>query len=1196
MTMAVGTPEFLTRSDRFRAIDRLASGATGDVFRVFDREMGAELALKTVQRPSVTDLYHLKREFRGVAGVVHPNLVRLHELFVEDDACFFTMELVDGVQLDEFVRPKAGGDAAHTVDAERLVMSVQQLVMAVAQLHGSGRVHRDLKPSNVLVTPEGRVVVLDFGFVLPWNDRQRMELEGEFAGTLPYVAPEYLLEQKLGPAADWFSLGVILFELLTGHLPWKAQSFWARRQPLDEAAMGELDSRFAGLVASLLQPDPAQRPDRHQILAALGDATNVASRRHHDALFAGRSAELESLTTAFDRVVSTGIAECVRVAGVSGMGKSTLLRVFAASLSGARVLSSRSHPQESVAYKVFDGALDDLSQLLLNLAHRNVTLSWPEHMAALTRMFPVLRRAHPDSEHPQPEVARDPRDERNVAWSALRRLLSEAARDAPLVIMFDDVQWGDLDSLGLLSSLLTPPLDAPILFVLAYRSEESATSRFLQAFADTNVARTAGIVEVNALDDAAAMSLARDMFEGDAAVEESQILAIVDEAAGSPFFIGELVRHRRGTPHPDGQSASNDVVGVRLAELRDLEHRILETVAAAGRPIDTHTALEAASAPGASLLDIFRLCDSRWLRQTEVSLQPAVETYHDRIRERVLGQLESDGHRLRAIHHALASAIEKRDGDPEVLLFHHESAGNLDAAGRFACAAAERADTALAFERAAELYARALQFPEGGVPRAELHERHGHALTNAGKAVDAARAYERAIEHAPPDAATRILDLKRRAGEHYLRTAHYDEGLIVIGDALEAVGARLPRSHRTALWPSIRQRFQFLFRGIDFTAREASDVPPAKHQRLEVLWSAAISLALLDHHRADPIALTHLLEALDHGDSAQALRALAYEAGVLAGIGGSFLGGRSERIQTAVMTMAEQRGVPYERAWARLAVGSSAWFVGQWRKCVDFCDQGATIFREQCRGVSWELATMEMFGLSALGIIGDLEQLSHRLPEAIRVAEERGDLFRLNNCRLGQPSVLWLALGRPEELRELARRADHSMWKGGYHTHRYHYAFAMGQADLYDGDPWSCLDRLDEHWPGLKASRILYLQWPQLEMRHLRARAKTLAARLLRDGERPPARHRKLRVEKLLNAVDQEARTFARRQLLPAAALAAALRAGAAAVRRSDDREVLCLAAAQACRAADMDLLAAMLSDPTHGSSQLRQALGIPCA
>ncbi len=236
---------------------------------------------------------------------------------------------------------------------------------------------------------------------------------------------------------------------------------------------------------------------------------------------------------------------------------------------------------------------------------------------------------------------------------------------------------------------------------------------------------------------------------------------------------------------------------------------------------------------------------------------------------------------------------------------------------------------------------------------------------------------------------------------------------------------------------------------------------------------------------------------------------------------------------------------------------------------------------------------MEMFGLSALGIMGDIDELERRVPAAIQMAEERGDLFALNNSRLGEPSVLWLARGRVAELRQLAAKADRSMWKGGYHTHRYHYAFAVGQADLYDDDPWSCLSRLGEHWPGLKEARLLYLVWPQVEMRHLRARASLLAARHLRDGIKPPSEHRRARYGDLVRFVEREARDIEKHEIPPAPALAATLRASLAALEDSPDQDRLRNVALCAARGSDMILLADLLASPEAGTHELRRALGV---
>ena len=107
--------------------------------------------------------YRLKREFRSLADVAHRNLVSLYELFVEGAHCFFTMELVNGVNLVDYVRGSPAATASLRVD--RLRRAFQQLAEGLSELHRHGKLHRDIKPSNVLVTPEGRVVILDFGLI-----------------------------------------------------------------------------------------------------------------------------------------------------------------------------------------------------------------------------------------------------------------------------------------------------------------------------------------------------------------------------------------------------------------------------------------------------------------------------------------------------------------------------------------------------------------------------------------------------------------------------------------------------------------------------------------------------------------------------------------------------------------------------------------------------------------------------------------------------------------------------------------------------------------------------------------------------------------------------------------------------------------------------------------------------------------------
>src|SRR5262245_1230538 len=231
--MTVGEREF-RGSERFRVQRRLGAGGFGVVYQAFDQERREEVALKALRDDNVEALFRLKREFRALADIAHPNLVRLHELLADGDRWFFTMELIEGGSFLHFVRgvpfpdradstdrtaaasppgspaapsPMPSGDARKLMalgldgtpdsesagppplDAERLRSGLRQAVAGIQALHRAGQLHRDIKPSNVLVSREGRVVLLDFGMVTD------LSLTGSkrsvsVVGTPAYMSPE----------------------------------------------------------------------------------------------------------------------------------------------------------------------------------------------------------------------------------------------------------------------------------------------------------------------------------------------------------------------------------------------------------------------------------------------------------------------------------------------------------------------------------------------------------------------------------------------------------------------------------------------------------------------------------------------------------------------------------------------------------------------------------------------------------------------------------------------------------------------------------------------------------------------------------------------------------------------------------------------------------------------------------------------
>jgi len=196
----------------------IGEGGMGVVYEAFDAERRCPVALKTLSHLDPTGIYRLKNEFRVLAEVSHPNLVRLYELFGDDGQWFFTMELVAGERFDSWVRP------AGALDEARLRSALAQVAQAVRCIHATGKLHRDLKPSNVLIGPDGHVTVLDFGLATDPSDRVGRTLsEGDLSGTPEYMAPEQAAGVPAGPESDLYAVGVMIFEALTGRLPFRGR-------------------------------------------------------------------------------------------------------------------------------------------------------------------------------------------------------------------------------------------------------------------------------------------------------------------------------------------------------------------------------------------------------------------------------------------------------------------------------------------------------------------------------------------------------------------------------------------------------------------------------------------------------------------------------------------------------------------------------------------------------------------------------------------------------------------------------------------------------------------------------------------------------------------------------------------------------------------------------------------------------------
>jgi hypothetical protein len=777
----------------YEILRELGRGGMGVVYEVRSLRTGRRQALKVVQRADAALLYRFKKEFRSLVGLTHPNLVTLYELSGEGPAWYFTMELIDGVRfLSHVYGPGQGRPAGGLTPAmlTRLRGALAGLVEGVHFLHASGRLHRDIKPSNVMVTPEGRVVLLDFGLAAEMDRTGTyLSLHPRLLGTLAYMAPEQAACQPVSPASDWYAVGVLLFEVLTGRHPFTGSpiEMLLNKQERDAPPPGQfapgLPDDLAELCEKLLRRDPAARPPGAEIRRLLGGPAPETVRRRassfapvqNEVPLVGRDGPLAQLAAAFDRV-RQGRTVVVSMPGRSGAGKTALVRRFLDGLAegdGAVVLSGRCYEQEAVPYKALDSLVDALSRYLESLPGPAAAALLPRDAAALARLFPVLRQVEAVASAP-PRVAdaSDPAEVRRRALAALRELLARLGDRRPLVLAIDDLQWGDADSAAILADLLQPPDPPVLLLVAAFRSED-ADNPCLRAFA-----RIAGEghlecvrVPVEPLGEDERRELACRLLGGGGGPDQAERVA--RQSGGFPFFLHELARFVRdmgGAPGCGSSPAENadrgrltDAVtlgGVLWARVRRLPpqaRRLLEVVAVAGRPVDAADALLAAGVDAEALV---RLRNERLVRTTAArhagpggARREQVETYHDRIRETMVLRLAQ---LVRMEHHRrLAEVLAANDtAEPEWKAVHFLGAGQPDRAAPFFALAARRAAEALAFDRAARMYRQARDLhPHDPDEKRRLSAALGDCLARAGRGADAAREYLVAADGAaPPDA------------------------------------------------------------------------------------------------------------------------------------------------------------------------------------------------------------------------------------------------------------------------------------------------------------------------------------------------------------------------------------------------------------------------------------------------------------
>ena len=487
MTLAPGT-----RLGHYEIVAPLGAGGMGFVYRAHDPRLGRDVAIKFLAEELLHDASAVERfirEARAASALNHPNIVTIYEIGEADSGRFIVMELVAGRTLREV--------AAQQPDMPVVAQLAEQMARALATAHAAGIVHRDIKPENVMVREDGYVKLVDFGLarlMTPTVGQDDGNASGRtrpgmVLGTVRYMSPEQASGEAVDSASDIFSLGIVLYELLTGLNPFAADSpvgilhAILSRAPVALSHLNrQVPAALEALVLEMLQKDAVLRPGALDLVKRFADLS-VRPRTTGEIAFAlpatrhtvGRTEEGAQLSAAFDAVdAGRGLLLCV--AGEPGIGKTTVVDDFLTRLAAVQpdLRIARGRCSERLAgtdaFLPFVEALNSLMQGERGHAAAHVmpllAPTWYARLAPLssgqTSAVATAAARGGNNDRMKPEIT---------------AFLQELSRTAPLVIALEDLHWADASTVELIDYLATRFDTLPILVVVTYRPTELLLSK-----------------------------------------------------------------------------------------------------------------------------------------------------------------------------------------------------------------------------------------------------------------------------------------------------------------------------------------------------------------------------------------------------------------------------------------------------------------------------------------------------------------------------------------------------------------------------------------------------------------------------------------------------------------------------------------------------------------------------------------------
>jgi len=605
---------------RYQVKKLLGEGGKKKVYLARDTVLDRDVAFALIKTEKLDDKSRtrIKREAQAMGRLGdHPNIVTIHDMGEHEGQPYIVLPVMAGGDVEKLIEEAP----EHRLPLEQVIGIGKCICQGLEFAHSKGIIHRDLKPGNVWLAADGTAKIGDFGLAVA-VDLSRLTQSGMMVGTVAYMPPEQAMGGKVTNKADLYSLGTMLYEMVTGRPPFVGDDSVAiigqhiNTPPVSPTwHRANLPPALETLILQLIEKDPQQRPasarDVYQALESI-EAGKVSQEPTKEAptltesplyrrVFVGREQELKQLKAAFDGALS-GQGALMMVVGEPGIGKTALSEQLATyvTLRGGRTLVGHCYEEGSLSlpYLAF---VEALRSYVLSREVKELREELGTGAADVARIVSEIR----ERLKVKPRPPDDPEEARYRLMQAVTSFLSNAATVQPLMVVLEDLHDADKGTLDMLMHVSRQLAGTRLLIIGTYRDVEVDRSHPLSAaLAELRRSSSYGRVLLRGLN----ADEVRRMLEGITREEVPWSLAeaVHRQTEGNPLFVQEVVRYlaeegllaqkeghlrpTRDTPLemsiPEGL---RDVIGKRLSLLSPECNRLLSVAAVIGRefPMDT---------------------------------------------------------------------------------------------------------------------------------------------------------------------------------------------------------------------------------------------------------------------------------------------------------------------------------------------------------------------------------------------------------------------------------------------------------------------------------------------------------------------------------------------------------------------------------------------------------------------------------